>query len=37
VVLRLAGMSVEQVGSSLRQFLNFVPSLLGDDPWSCKF
>jgi urease accessory protein len=37
VVLRLAGMSVEQVGGVLRQFLNFVPSLLGDDPWACKF
>jgi urease accessory protein len=36
-VLRLAGMSVEQVGGVLRQFLNFVPSLLGDDPWACKF
>jgi urease accessory protein len=36
-VLRLAGMSVEQVGVVLRQFLNFVPSLLGDDPWACKF
>lgn len=36
-VLRLAGMSVEQVGGVLRQFLNFVPTLLGDDPWACKF
>jgi urease accessory protein len=36
-VLRLAGMSVEQVGGVLRRLLNFVPSLLGDDPWSCKF
>jgi urease accessory protein len=36
-VLRLAGLSVEQVGGVLRRFLNFVPSLLGDDPWSCKF
>jgi urease accessory protein len=36
-LLRLAGISVEQVGGALRQFLNFVPSLLGDDPWSCKF
>ena len=37
VLLRVAGMSVEQVGAVLRRFLNFVPSLLGDDPWSCKF
>jgi urease accessory protein len=36
-LLRLAGMSVEHVGGVLRQFLNFVPSLLGDDPWACKF
>jgi len=36
-VLRLAGMSVEQVGGMLRRLLNFVPSLLGDDPWACKF
>ena len=37
VLLRLAGLSVEQVGGVIRRFLNFVPSLLGDDPWSCKF
>jgi urease accessory protein len=37
VLLRLAGLSVEQVGGMLRRLLNFVPSLLGDDPWSCKF
>jgi urease accessory protein len=37
VVLRAAGLSVEQVGASLRQYLAIVPSLLGDDPWSCKF
>jgi len=36
-LLRLAGLSVEQVGGALRQLLNFVPSLLGDDPWSCKW
>jgi urease accessory protein len=36
-VLRLAGMSVEQVGGAIRQLLSFVPSLLGDDPWMCKF
>jgi urease accessory protein len=37
VVLRMAGVSVEQVGAALRQHLNVVPSLLGDDPWGCKF
>jgi urease accessory protein len=36
-LVRVAGMSVEQVGGALRRLLNFVPSLLGDDPWSCKF
>jgi len=36
-VLRLAGLSVEQVGGMLRHLLNFVPALLGDDPWSCKW
>ena len=37
VVLRIAGESVEQVGAAIRQHLSVVPSLLGDDPWSCKF
>ena len=37
VVLRIAGVSVEQVGAALRQHLSVVTSLLGDDPWSCKF
>ena len=36
VLLRIAGTSAQQVGAILRQHLNFVPSLLGDDPWSCK-
>jgi urease accessory protein len=36
-LLRLAGLSVEQVGGVLRRLLNFVPSLLGDDPWNCKW
>jgi len=36
-ILRLAGLSVDQVGAVLRQFLNFVPALLGDDPWSCRW
>jgi urease accessory protein len=36
-LVRVAGVSVERVGGMLREWLNFVPSLLGDDPWSCKF
>jgi urease accessory protein len=36
-VIRMAGRSVEQVGARLRQFLGFVPALLGDDPWSRKW
>ena len=37
VLLRIAGTSAQQVGAVLKQHLNFVPSLLGDDPWSSKF
>lgn len=37
VVLRVAGVSAQQVGAVLKQHLNFIPSLLGDDPWSSKF
>jgi urease accessory protein len=37
VVLRAVGLSVEQVGAALRQYLAVVPALLGDDPWACKF
>ncbi len=37
IVLRLAGLSAEQVGASLQQYLAIVPTLLGDDPWACKF
>lgn len=37
LVLRVAGLSVEHVGASLRQYLSVVPALLGDDPWACKF
>jgi len=37
VLLRVAGTSAQQVGAVLRQHLNFLPSLLGDDPWSAKF
>jgi hypothetical protein len=37
VLLRVAGLSAQQVGAVLKQHLNFIPSLLGDDPWSSKF
>ena len=37
VLLRVAGGSTQQVGAVLKQHLNFVPSLLGDDPWACKW
>jgi len=36
-VIRIAGLSVEQVGRTLRELLAFVPALLGDDPWSRKW
>jgi urease accessory protein len=37
VLLRMAGASAEQIGTSLRQYFAIVPALLGDDPWACKF
>jgi urease accessory protein len=37
VLLRIAGTSAQQVGAALKQHLSFVPSLLGDDPWSCRW
>jgi urease accessory protein len=36
-LLRMAGVSVEQVGRTLRDRLAFLPSLLDDDPWSRKW
>jgi urease accessory protein len=36
-LLRMAGVSVEQVGRTLRSFFTFLPPLLGDDPWSRKW
>jgi len=36
-LVRIAGVSVEQTGSTLRDLLGFVPSLLGDDPWVRKW
>ena len=36
-LLRMAGISVEQVGRALRDYLTFLFPLLGDDPWSTKW
>ena len=36
-VIRLAGVSVEEVGRAARAYLSFVPRLLGDDPWARKW
>ena len=33
-LLRIAGVSFEAVSSVAREYLRFVPSLLGDDPWA---
>jgi len=37
VLLRVAGLSAQHVGAVLKQHLNFVPSLLGDDPWATRW
>ena len=36
-VVRVAGTSVERVGRTIREFLGFLPALLGDDPWIRKW
>jgi urease accessory protein len=36
-VIRLAGVSPEAVGRAARDYLRFVPALLGDDPWARKW
>jgi len=36
-VVRLAGEHVEDVRGALRRLLDFVPGLLGDDPWARKW
>ena len=36
-VLRIAGRTVEDVDRTLRDFLGFVPRLLGDSPWARKW
>jgi urease accessory protein len=35
--VRIAGTSVETVTQIVREFLQFVPALLGDDPWARKW
>jgi len=37
IILRLAGLSVEQVGHVIYEHLKFVKGLLHDDPWSRKW
>ena len=36
-ILRIAGRTVEDVDRTLRDFLGFVPRLLGDSPWARKW
>ena len=36
-VIRIAGRSVEQVGRTVRDLLDFVPTRLGDNPWARKW
>lgn len=36
-VLRVAGRSTEEVGGTLLDLLDFVPGLLGDNPWARKW
>jgi urease accessory protein len=37
MLLRVAGTSAQQVGGVLKQHLSFLPSLLGDDPWTARW
>jgi urease accessory protein len=37
IILRMAGMSVEQVIRTMRKYLSFLPTMLGDDPWIRKW
>jgi urease accessory protein len=36
-LIRVAGTSVEDVGRAVRAHLDFLPALLGDDPWARKW
>ena len=35
-ILRIAGISTEEVMSTMRHFLDFVPAIVGDNPWTRK-
>ena len=37
VMVRIAGVSTEEVSKALRRFLHFVPEKLGDNPWARKW
>jgi urease accessory protein len=36
-IVRLAGTSFEEVARAVKEYLAFVPALLGDDPWARKW
>jgi urease accessory protein len=36
-LVRVAGTSVEQTARAVREYLEFLPGLLGDDPWARKW
>jgi urease accessory protein len=36
-IIRLAGESFEEVAAAVREYLSFVPSLIGDNPWARKW
>jgi urease accessory protein len=36
-IIRIAGVSFEDVAAAAREYLSFVPALLGDDPWARKW
>jgi urease accessory protein len=36
-IVRIAAQSVEAVGRAVREYLQWVPALLGDDPWARKW
>ncbi|MEQ1574044.1 MAG: urease accessory protein UreD [Vicinamibacterales bacterium] len=36
-VVRIAGASVERAARTIREYLGFLPDLLGDDPWARKW
>jgi urease accessory protein len=36
-IVRLAGVTLEEVATAVRELLHFVPALLGDNPWARKW